>query len=243
MRVDALSHELLVLLARLAHEEDRQRIIGLFRETVNKVGGRRIVGEFEEHPDGPAVELATSRTRFGGYRLGPEAHNMSPEVRATLTAAAGAVAALLEAAAERAAAREQERRAERDIEVATHELSARAETYRRVLDNLGDAVYLWHIEGGGTLTCLEANGAASRMLGYGREDFVGVSPAFLTGSTGSCSVADVVEGLLRDPHCRFSATHERRDGTAIAVEVDACALETRGTTYIVSSVRAVGASS
>jgi PAS domain S-box-containing protein len=233
---DRLSHELLLLLSRLVNEHDEHRVIAMFRETVNRAHGAAVVGEFREYPDGPRIELATPRTHFGGYPLDAE---LTPEAFASVTAAAETVAVILEGLAERRADLERGRRLERDIEAATYELSARADTYRILLDTLPEAVYLWELGPDARLRCLELNDAAGRMLGYSRDEIVGLTPRQLTAAPGGHCVSDYVEVLRRESRCSFTSSHRRRDGRAVPVHVDATAMNTAGRTYVVTTVRPV----
>ena len=232
--VQRLSHELLLLLARFADEDDEASVIRLFRETVNSIHGSELMGEFRDHPDGPNLPLATARSCFGGYPLRDEPHTLSPGMLTTLRAAAHAVAVILESHARRNEVRTREHRLERDIEVATRELSAQTESYRLVLDNMQEAIYLWELGSDGALRCTEANAAASRMLGYGRDELVGLSPAELTGDPARRSVADCLPRLRRELRCSFTTIHASRDGVALPVQVEAYALITDGAFYVVS---------
>lgn len=232
--VPQLSHELLLLLARFADEEDEASIIRLFRETVNSAHGSELIGEFRDHPDGPNLPLATARSCLGGYPLRDEPDTLSPDVLATLHAAAGAVAVILEARTSREEIRSREHRLERDIEVATRELSVQTESYRLVLDNMQDAIYLWELRRDGTLRCMEASAAASRMLGYGRDELVGLSPADLTGDPGRRSVADCLPRLRRESRCSFTTIHASSDGAGVPVQVEAYTLITDAAFYVVS---------
>ncbi len=236
-----LSETLLVLLARLATEGEEARVIQRFRETVNSVYGRELMGEFRDHPGGPCVALATARTRFGGYPLREDEGTVPPETLAILQAAAGSVALMLEALHVRRQAGEREYRLERDIEVATRELAAQAETYRGILDSLREAVYLWERGSDGTLRCIEANAAAARMLGYGREELVGLRPEDLTGDPERGSIADCMLDLRGKSRRVFSTIHVARDGSEVPVEVEVCALHTGGASFLLSrALRATG---
>lgn len=229
-----LSHELLLLLARFADEEDEASVIRLFRETVNSVHGSELMREFRAHPDGPNVPLATARSCFGGYPLRDEPHTPSLDMLATLRAAADAVAVILESNARQHEIRAREQRLERDIEVATRELSAQTASYRLVLDNMQEAIYLWEMGSDGALRCMEANAAASRMLGYGRDELVGLSPADLTGDSERRSVADCLPRLRRESRCSFATVHASSGGAGIPVQVEAYALITDAAFHVVS---------
>lgn len=232
--VQRLSHDLLLLLARFADEEDEASVIRLFRETVNSIHGSELMGEFQAHPDGSNLPLATARSCFGGYPLRDGPDTLSPDMLTTLRAAADAVAVILESHARQHEIRSREHRLERDIDVATRELSAQTESYRLVLDNMQEAIYLWELGSDGALRCMEANAAASRMLGYGREELVGLNPAELTGDPARRSVADCLPSLRREARCSFSTTHATRDGAGVPVQVEAYALITDAKFYVVS---------
>lgn len=231
---DRLSHELLLLLSRLVNERDEHRVIAMFRETINGAHGAAVLGRFCECRDGPRIELSTPRTHFGGYPLAAE---LTPEAFAAVTAAAETVAVVLEGLADRRADLERERRLERDIEAATYELSARADTYRILLDTLPEAVYLWELGQDARLRCLELNDAAGRMLGYSRDEVVGLTPQRLTATPGAPCVSDFVEVLRRESRCSFTTSHRGRDGHAVPVGVEATAMNTGGRTYVVTTVR------
>ncbi|NBB90587.1 MAG: PAS domain-containing protein [Spirochaetes bacterium] len=232
--VQQLSHELLLLIARFAAEDSEAGALRLFRETVNAVHGSELIGEFRADPEVPNLLLATPRTRFGGYPFADEPHTVTPDVLAMLRAAADAVAVILESHAGMHEVRSRERRLEQDIEAATRELNARTESYRLVLDSMKEAVYLWELSSDGALRCMEANVAASRMLGYGREELVGLSPPELTGASERRSVADCLQRLRREARCSFTTTHASRDGTDVSVEVEACALVTDTAFHVVT---------
>jgi PAS domain S-box-containing protein len=233
---DRLSHELLLLLSRLVEERDEGRVIALFRETVNGAYGRPVVGPFRTDPDGPRIELATPRTRFGGYPLVSDAE-LTPEAFASVTAAAETVAIILEGLADRRADLERERRLERDIEAATYELSVRADTYRLLLDSLPNAVYLWELGADDRLRCRELNDAAGRMLGYEREEIIGRPPECLVNDSGEPTVSDYVGVLRAELRCAFATSHQTRDGVTIPVDVEAAAMDSEGRIYVVTTVR------
>ena len=231
-----LSHELLLLLSRLSAEEDEQRLKEAFRESVNSLQKDIVLGEFAEHVDGPALEVATPRTHFGAYPIPAAGEGVEAEL-AALDAAASSLAALLESLSRRQLLRGRERALERDIEVATYELDARTETYRMLLDSVGDAVYLWSIAPDGHMTCREVNAAAQRMLGYSYEDLIGSAPFFLTADDAQACLADYLDRLRRERSLRFETVHAAADGSHVPVEVSAHLTESGGVPVVVSAVR------
>jgi PAS domain S-box-containing protein len=231
-----LSHELLLLLSRLAAEEDEHRIKEAFREVVNSLQHDVTVGEFAELVDGPALEVATPRTHFGAFPISAAGEAFETE-RAALEAAAASLAALLEGLSSRQLLRRRERALERDIEVATYELNARTETYRMLLDSVEDAVYLWSVAPDGDMTCREANAAARRMLGYSYEQFIDSAPFFLVADDTQPCLADYLDRLRRERSLRFETIHAAADGTRIPVVVTARLAESGGEPVVVSAVR------
>lgn len=78
---------------------------------------------------------------------------------------------------------------------------------------------------------LEVNDRCTAIYGYGRDELVGMPLAQLWGDAGTAHGAEVA----------FETEHARRDGTAVAVEINSRMIDIDGTRYVQALVRDVTA--
>ena len=234
-----LSHDLLLLLSRLGGETEEQKILQRFQEGVNSLQQQVLLGEFSDSCEGPQLEVATARTRFGAFPLAPVGKSLGTEQRGDLATAAGLIASMMEGMVERRRFLEWERRYERDIEAAICEMRAERENLVELCNAARDALYLWETDAYGTLRCTQANVVAQRMLGYDEEELLDATPAVLVSSTGAPSVADYLEELKQSGRRFFQTTHYTRDGVAVPVEVAALLTRREHGETVVTSVKIV----
>ncbi len=88
---------------------------------------------------------------------------------------------------------------------------------------------------------LQVNDSACAMLGYGREELIGMSLADVEATQAPGEIAEKMARILRDGQARFPSRHRRQDGTVIDVEVSVKFLPFGGG-HVVAFVRDVTAS-
>ncbi len=116
-------------------------------------------------------------------------------------------------------------------------LAEREEQYRAIFNQAGDGIDLIDAQ---TLQFVEINEAASRMLGYRREDLVGKPLQTILGSVDEDGLRAVVAQWLRDGETSFEAQHRCESGRSIEVLVSTRAIRLRGRACLVRVWRDIG---
>ena len=112
-------------------------------------------------------------------------------------------------------------------------VAAEAERNRVFLQNASDGVHILNAAG----RVVEASDSFCAMLGYTREEVIGLHPSQWDARRApeemACSIAEVLAG---ERH-RFETVHRRKDGTIFDVEVLANVFELNGAPYLHCSSR------
>ena len=112
------------------------------------------------------------------------------------------------------------------------------ERYRALFAGITDAVYVHHItEDGYPGQIMDANDVACKMLGYARDELVGMKIDDIDASESTVDVHQAVKDLKADRNVLFEQVHVAKNGTRIPVEVHAQAFEYKGRLAILSTVR------
>jgi PAS domain S-box-containing protein len=106
--------------------------------------------------------------------------------------------------------------------------------FRRLLDASREGIYVLHPADG---RFLDANAAAERMLGYSREELLGLRAGDIAAPDRPLDWKEQYERIRRAGHLTFESRQRRRDGTLLPVEVDisTTSLDTDG--YVIGFVR------
>ena len=107
-----------------------------------------------------------------------------------------------------------------------------------VFDNANDAIYLLERTPDGPGKYLLVNDKAIRMLGYSKEEFMGMSPKDIVPEDMAKKIMPgVIKKLLKDGHATFESAHRRKDGSIYPVEVSTHTFCYRGKDVDLSIVR------
>ncbi|MDZ5461680.1 PAS domain-containing hybrid sensor histidine kinase/response regulator, partial [Azohydromonas lata] len=81
---------------------------------------------------------------------------------------------------------------------------------------------------------VQVNAATCRLLGYGREELLGMSLQQVQAGLAPKALQDSMERMVRDKVRRLENVHRRKDGTLFDVRVTACPVRLGGRTYMVA---------
>ncbi|UCE28268.1 MAG: PAS domain S-box protein [Candidatus Coatesbacteria bacterium] len=107
------------------------------------------------------------------------------------------------------------------------------EKYRALFEQAGDAVYLETLEG----KILEANDQACDMLGYTKDELLGMSVADLTPPEIREVLPDVAKELSESGAIQMEAVNVKKDGSFIPVELNARLITVAGRPLVFAIVR------
>ena len=112
------------------------------------------------------------------------------------------------------------------------------ERYRALFAGITDAVYVHHItDDGYPGQIIDANDVACKMLGYARDELVGMKIDDIDASESPVDVHQAVTDLKANRNVLFEQVHVAKNGKRIPVEVHAQAFEYKGRLAILSTVR------
>jgi PAS domain S-box-containing protein len=110
--------------------------------------------------------------------------------------------------------------------------------FRDIFNSVNDAVQIHEVDESGLPgRFVEVNDVACRMLQYTREELLTKSPLELTTDYHSRPLEKLGEELKTIGHATFETGHRRKDGTIIAVEINAHVSTLLGKKVVVSVVR------
>jgi PAS domain S-box-containing protein len=112
------------------------------------------------------------------------------------------------------------------------------ERYRALFTGITDAVYVHLItDDGDPGQIIDANDVACKMLGYTRDELVGMKIDDIDASESTADVHQAVEDLKTNRNVLFEQVHVAKNGQRIPVEVHARAFEYKGRLAVLSTVR------
>lgn len=118
-------------------------------------------------------------------------------------------------------------------EQVTEALRLSEEKYRTLVEASIDAIFLETIDG----EILDCNDAACEMLGYKRQELIGMSVDDLVPEEVAGRLPDVMEKELLDGQVFMEATNRKRTGEVFPVEISARLIEVEGRQLVVVYVR------
>lgn len=123
-------------------------------------------------------------------------------------------------------------RAERESAQAT--LHKENEKSMSLLRNASDGIHVLDIAG----NLIEASDAFCTMLGYSRDEMIGMNVAHWDAHFSASGLVHIVQQQLVNPgRSQFESTHRRKDGSIFDVEVSGTALELGGKPVLFNSSR------
>jgi two-component system cell cycle sensor histidine kinase/response regulator CckA len=109
------------------------------------------------------------------------------------------------------------------------------ELFRTLFENAADAIYIGEPSG----RLIEANEAASRMLGFSREELLSMGISELDTPEAAVLLPNRVAQLMARGRLSFETAHRRKDGTAVPIEVSAAMIDLGGRPAILAIARDV----
>jgi PAS domain S-box-containing protein/putative nucleotidyltransferase with HDIG domain len=176
------------------------------------------------------------------------AHQASPELKAQGLAAgaddfitkpidsvelAAKVRVMLRLRAAEHALRRERDSLEQTVQERTKALRDAELRYRTLFHAASDAIFITDLEGG----LLEVNEEACRLLGYSREEILGLTVGDLAVPEYGGRRPEIVEQILRAGHVVFELDYRHRDGSRIPVECNSRMLEFQGRSALLSIAR------
>ena len=105
--------------------------------------------------------------------------------------------------------------------------------YRTLFDNAGDAIFIHNLTG----RFLEVNRVACEFLGYTREELLRMTPADVTMPELVAKIPVLTAQLQHEDHIFFELVLQRRDGTALPMELNSRVIEYAGGPAVLSIAR------
>ena len=115
------------------------------------------------------------------------------------------------------------------------ELIASQRRLQALFDGIEDAVFVHDLDG----TILEANPAASRLLGYRRDELIGMKTAEIDAEDFAEGFRERLERQLRDGHFSCEGRHRTRDGRVVPVEIQTSTITLGDETAVLAAFRDV----
>lgn len=114
-------------------------------------------------------------------------------------------------------------------------LRASEERYRHIFDNAGDPIFIHDMTG----MILAGNQAVTETYGYTRDELKSMSVAQVDTPDDAVHIPERLETLARTGVSRFSASHRKKNGEALSVDVKASLVSWQGQPAVMSVCRDV----
>lgn len=105
--------------------------------------------------------------------------------------------------------------------------------FKNIFNNVSDAIGLHKILPEGISDFIEVNNAATKMLGYSKKEFMGMSPKDIINPDVFEQYLKLMEQLMLNGNVEFEAIHKTKSGEEIIVENKASLFEVRDEKYII----------
>jgi diguanylate cyclase (GGDEF)-like protein/PAS domain S-box-containing protein len=125
-----------------------------------------------------------------------------------------------------------------DLQAMQRQMWASQKRYRLLFEASNDAVYLHGLDAHGEPTRFVAvNDSACRLLGYTREELLGLTPRAIDAPATPGQLRRVMERLIHEDRIVYESARRTRDGQEIPVEVSASLTEVDGELLVLSISR------
>ena len=125
-----------------------------------------------------------------------------------------------------------------DMQAVQRQLWASQKRYRLLFEASNDAVYLHGLDAHGEPTHFVAvNDSACRLLGYTREELLGLTPRAIDAPTTPGQLRRVMERLMHEDRIVYETARKNRDGQQIPVEVSSSLTDVDGELMVLSISR------
>jgi diguanylate cyclase (GGDEF)-like protein/PAS domain S-box-containing protein len=125
-----------------------------------------------------------------------------------------------------------------DLQAMQRQMWASQKRYRLLFEASNDAVYLHGLDAHGEPTRFVAvNDSACRLLGYTREELLGLTPRAIDAPATPGQLRRVMERLIHEDRIVYESARKTRDGQEIPVEVSASLTEVDGELLVLSISR------
>lgn len=112
-------------------------------------------------------------------------------------------------------------------------LKASEETYRQLINGMNDTAWVINHDG----RFLDVNDAATRVLGYTREELLNMKVPQIDGSLTDEMIMELIRRMPSDKIQVFETTHVTKDGRIIPVEISSSLINYKGRRVILSIAR------
>jgi PAS domain S-box-containing protein len=113
------------------------------------------------------------------------------------------------------------------------ERKERAKEYKNLIDGMNDTAFVISFEG----KFVEVNDTASEVLGYTREELLGMGPTDIDSHLSSDDIGNLIEDMKKEDKQIFPTEHKTRDGHIIPVEISSSRIMYNGKPHILSIAR------
>ena len=105
--------------------------------------------------------------------------------------------------------------------------------FETLVEQAADAIYLHDVDGG----IVEVNRRACELLGYSREEMVGMNVADIVVGRMRSEVLRIIQQVVRDGAVQHESSHRKKDGSVCPVEVRAAATVVNSERMVITIVR------
>ena len=120
---------------------------------------------------------------------------------------------------------------------AEKKLKESEERFRTVFNNANDIMYIIEVTKEKGPVVVDANNSAFELLGYTRDELIGMPMSELDGEESKEKIPERVKKIMSGGKFTFESLQLRKDGSLVPVEVSASLIKIAGKTYIYSVYR------
>jgi diguanylate cyclase (GGDEF)-like protein/PAS domain S-box-containing protein len=129
-----------------------------------------------------------------------------------------------------------------ELQAMQRQLWASQKRYRLLFEASNDAVYLHGLDGHGEPSRFTAvNDSACRLLGYTREELLGLTPRAVDAPATPGQLRRVMERLLHEDSIVYESARKTRDGQQVPVEISSSLTDVDGELMVLSISRDIAA--
>jgi PAS domain S-box-containing protein len=112
-------------------------------------------------------------------------------------------------------------------------LRASEAKYRELINRMNDTAWVIGLDG----KFMDANDAATRVLGYSREELISMGPYDIDSTLSKEQIIDLISRMPADQNQVFETTHTSKDGKTIPVEISSSIITYKGKKAVLSIAR------